>query len=303
MFQIANMAKVKKSQIMKVGVLLKKLKLKAKKVEVNVLALRLSVKQISDLPTQRQTRQVIGKKAVQDCVVGHKVSKSSRREFVNQKSKSKNKFAPKPSLKSEVKSKNEASESSKLGLTVVPVMAWDGAIQIKDCRSKGKVTRLRNCLRWNGSFQPCDNYGLGSQKSMQEDSEDSPKKKVPIWAEERQLRIAIIAQMDVDIDQDFAACDPPDLSGMFPRTASRRKDIWNSPTRSQPTCATPQPPLSDSPPPPASHFTSWQEDEDISFHQIPRDKIDNQHRSGEHKHHARIVLFNVDSVSLNGTRC
>jgi len=104
--------------------------------------------------------------------------------------------------------------------------------KIVDCLAKGKVTRLPSC----NNIIPMSsyvNYELGSQKSIEEDDEDSPTKEVPAWAHRRSVLKALLS-MDVDPDIIFEACDPPDLSDMFPcnLTLSFERDILNSPTHS-----------------------------------------------------------------------
>eukprot|EP00092_Neocalanus_flemingeri_P032199 GFUD01034997.1.p1 GENE.GFUD01034997.1~~GFUD01034997.1.p1 ORF type:complete len:273 (-),score=77.88 GFUD01034997.1:212-1030(-) len=262
------MAKVKKQKVLRVSVLVRKMKLKLKKVTVNVMSMRLGVQQIRDLSSQWQTMSTLGKSTV-----------CPTRE-------------------------QSALGASRLGLSV-DFVSDDCVADIQDCLGRGEVTRLSRCVQWKWPFNSSENYGLGSQKSMEADNEDSPRKKVPVWARERQIRRAITAQVDVDTDLVFAPCDPPDLSLMFPTSASKRRDLWNSPTRSEAMCDTPPPGISllgrPCPAPPASQVSSWEEEEDeeISFPLIARDKADSQQRRGECQEQSVVnnctkVLFKLD---------
>ena len=103
---------------------------------------------------------------------------------------------------------------------------------IVDYLVKGEVTRFPICSRNPTIVPPYVSYELGSQKSIEEDDEENPTKRVPDWAQERSVMRAL--KNMVDPDHVFEACDPPDLHDMFPcpATTSTRGDIWDSPVQS-----------------------------------------------------------------------
>jgi hypothetical protein len=255
-FQIFIMARVicKRPRIRDVKVLIKKMKLTVKKLSVNLKSMKLSVRQIKELAWEEDS---IAKPTV---VV--KVVKDTAFRNVSMKFMLRNKFVKSSYLKT-----------------------YDVEAEILDCLVMGKVSRLKTCPK-----SPYSSYELGSQKAMEEDNEDSPKKKIPSWAEEKAVMRAVM--VDVDTDLIFAPCDPPDLSDMFPITASRRRNLWDSPTSSLTICDTPKPSDSD--------------DEEISFNLDAREMADNKHRTGEPKQLnlvKRKVLFQLDSTPTQKNRC
>ena len=251
------MARVKKPRITDVKVLIKKMKLKVKKLSVNLKSMKLSARQMKELSRQEAL-------IAQPSVVV-KVVKDTAFQTESMKCKLRNKFV-----------KSSYSKT-------YDVVDW-----ILDCQVKGKVSRLKTCPK-----SPYSNYELGSQKAMEEDDEDSPKKKIPSWAEEKAVMRAVMVDLDTDLI--FAPCDTPDLGDMFPITASRRRNIWDSPTNSLTICDTPKPAT-----PPDS------DDEEISFNVDAREKTDKKHRRGEPKQQnliKRKVLFQLDSTPVHTNRC
>jgi len=139
-----------------------------------------------------------------------------------------------PTESSEVYRKNKRINAAAVSHNnnIVSVLNDMKIQKIVDCLAKGKVTRLPSC----NNIIPMStyvNYELGSQKSIEEDDEDSPTKEVPTWAHRRSVIKALLS-MEVDPDIIFEACDPPDLKDMFPcnLTISIERDMLNSPTHS-----------------------------------------------------------------------
>jgi len=244
------MARVKRPRITDVKVLIKKMKLKVKKMSVNLKSMKLSVWQMKELARQ--------KGSIDQPTVVVKVVKDAPFQAAAMR--------------------NKVVKSSYL-------KTYDAMAEILDCLVKGRVSRLNTYPK-----SPYSSYGLGSQKSMEEDDEDSPKKKIPNWAEEKAVMRAVMVDLDTDLI--FAPCDTPDLSDMFPVTANRRRNIWDSPTSSLAICDTPHPAT-----PPDS-----EEEEEISFNLDAREMADNKHRRGEPKQQnliSRKVLFKLASPPRN----
>jgi hypothetical protein len=60
-----------------------------------------------------------------------------------------------------------------------------------------------------------DDYGLGSQQEIEQDDEDEPLRKVPVWAAGPQVLAAMEQQDDYDPAMLFGPCGPPRLSLIF----------------------------------------------------------------------------------------
>jgi len=238
------MAKFKVTpKVKKVGVMVKRLKVKMRKLSVDLLPVLLSEYQ-TNLLKQLKSQKIAKKK------------------------NARKKVKVKPTLRN----KDASAASSVPTNSLCLIHVSDSVPQIKEMLSRGKVLRLTSSLRWRWDVVSLyENYGLGSQQSIQADDEDSPKKKVPRWAEEKMIIRALTGCVDVDPDQIFSPCEPPDLVKMFPSVVNKRMNIWNSPTSGQAICSTPQPQPEEG---------SIQEDEEISFHLVPRNKTSVKNSKG-----------------------
>ena len=193
----------KKVEIKTVKVLVKRYKLDFKQVKVRVRKLNLKVKPV--------------------CVRLKKLKVKLRTVSVNLKS---------VVFEEHMKPRNQNSVSCSLINRKVWILIDETSPNIVDYLVKGEVTRLPICSRNPSIVPPYVSYELGSQKSIEEDDEENPTKRVPDWAQERSVMRALKTM--VDPDHVFEACDPPDLYDMFPcpATTSTRGDIWDSPVQS-----------------------------------------------------------------------
>ena len=191
--------------------MVKLLKLKMKKVSVNLKSLKIERWQIEALSDQKKT--------LRDCLIVVKVVDDNLTE-------------------ADVRTNQYKAKDYKVNKCGV-------VANMLDCLVEGKVTRLKQLkgkgMKWAKSVPTSSpavyaSYVLGSQRSIQEDSEDNPKKRVPSWAEEKSVMKAVLVEVDPDLI--FAPCDTPDLEDMFPRRHSspRGRDIWNSPGKSDAIC-------------------------------------------------------------------
>ena len=115
---------------------------------------------------------------------------------------------------------------------LVRILNDETSPNIVDCLLKGEGTMSPIYSRKPTIIPPYVSYELGSQKSIEEDDEENPKKRVPDWAQESSVMRALPNM--VDPDHIFEICEPPDLLDMFPypATTSTREDICNSPVQS-----------------------------------------------------------------------
>jgi len=187
----------------KVKVLVKKMKLECKPVQVRVKKSNLKVKSV--------------------CVRLQKMKVKVRNVKVNLKS---------VDVEEHVKRKDQNQVTCSLNKNIVRILSDEASPMIVDCLVKGKGTRSPICSIKTTIIPPYVNYELGSQKSIEEDDEENPKKRVPDWAQESSVMRALPNM--VDPDHIFETCEPPDLLDMFPypATTSTRRDICNSPVQS-----------------------------------------------------------------------
>jgi len=99
---------------------------------------------------------------------------------------------------------------------------------IKDIKRVGSsvVERVNSIITYIKASHSVTNYGLGSRTEMENDDEDFPKKQIPSWALDENLRASMEAQAFVRHEDIFSSCDTPNLREMFPN--SKRK-IFETP--------------------------------------------------------------------------
>jgi len=179
-------------KLKKVKVLVKKIQLECKPVEVRVSRRNLKVKSV--------------------CVKLQRLIVKVRNVNVNLKS---------VVVEEYVKNRN-----------LVRILNDETSPNIVDCLLMGKGTMSPIYSRKPTIIPPYVSYELGSQKSIEEDDEENPRKRVPDWAQESSVMRAVLNRVDPDLV--FETCEPPDLVDMFPcpATSYTRRDIWNSPVQS-----------------------------------------------------------------------
>jgi len=184
-------------------VLVKKMKLECKPVQVRVRKMNLKVKSV--------------------CVRLQKITEKEKDIKVNLES---------VIVKEHVVMKNLNPVTCGLKKNLVRILYDEASPNIVDCLVKGKATRSSRCPSKSAIISPYVSYELGSQKSIEEDDEENPKKRVPDWAQESSVKRALLTR--VNPDHVFDTCEPPDLLDMFayPATTSTRRDICNSPVQS-----------------------------------------------------------------------
>jgi len=99
---------------------------------------------------------------------------------------------------------------------------------IKDIKRVGSsvVERVNSIITYIKASHSVTNYGLGSRTEIENDDEDFPKKQIPSWALDENLRASMEAQAFVRHEDIFSSCDTPNLREMFPN--SKRK-IFETP--------------------------------------------------------------------------
>jgi len=99
---------------------------------------------------------------------------------------------------------------------------------IKDVKRVGSsvVERVNSIITYIKASHSVTNYGLGSRTEIENDDEDFPKKQIPSWALDENLRASMEAQAFVRHEDIFSSCDTPNLREMFPN--SKRK-IFETP--------------------------------------------------------------------------
>jgi len=184
-----------------VNVLVRKMKLECKPFQVRVRNCNLKVKSV--------------------CVRLQKIKVKVRNVKVNLNS---------VVVEEHVKRKDQNPVTCSLNKNPVRILNDKTLPNIVDCLVKG--TRSSTCSRNPTFLPPYVNYELGSQKSIEEDDEENPRKRVPDWAQDSSVMRALSNM--VDPEHIFETCEPPDLLDMFPHpaTTSTRRDICNSPVQS-----------------------------------------------------------------------
>jgi len=92
-----------------------------------------------------------------------------------------------------------------------------GKLEMEDKhgKMKGKVRRILEPTLWLKPSKSKENYGLGSQREVEGDSEAAPRKVVPLWAQWDQVDAAMEEQEEVEPLLVFGECGAPDLTLMF----------------------------------------------------------------------------------------
>lgn len=87
--------------------------------------------------------------------------------------------------------------------------------------------RVEGKKRKGGKYQ---SYPLSrSEDSVSEECDEGPKKPVPSWAKDPQLKKALRSQGDISPDTIFATPEPPDIYEIFPFRNS--EDLVNTPEK------------------------------------------------------------------------
>jgi len=80
---------------------------------------------------------------------------------------------------------------------------------------KDKLKFIEEAMSWLKPPLTKENYGLGSRREIEKDSEATPIKAFPAWAESDQVDVAMEEQEYLDPNLIFAKCPSPDLREVF----------------------------------------------------------------------------------------
>ena len=92
-------------------------------------------------------------------------------------------------------------------------------------RKKLRIVRIVKTIRYLKPSKTETNYGLGGKSEMDRDDVDNPLKQIPEWAEERNYLRQMSAQAELDPEEIFAPCGPPDLQEIF---SDYRRSVFDS---------------------------------------------------------------------------
>jgi len=109
----------------------------------------------------------------------------------------------------------EVAKDSSVNLRSLRRRRGDLLMEDRLVRRKDKLKFIEEAMSWLKPPLTKENYGLGSRREIEKDSEATPIKAFPAWAESDQVNSAMEEQEYLDPTLIFAKCPSPDLREVF----------------------------------------------------------------------------------------